>query len=132
MKTSYEGCHKNIAKSLKKGEHIPCLVWGDDSGNKDTANVCSYSAGEARPYGTNDSHVVNATPAPVALEVISNNKLMSELVKRDYKVDSIGDWILKVGSLTITLTAGAWIYCEETPSPDLSWEDWMLREVDAK
>lgn len=130
MKTSYEGCNKEIAESLKCGEHIPCSI--SLGTQKEKVLIISYSLNTKlkAPYvGENGERYVNPIPIKTETYVIGAIEMMKGLVERGYAVDRQGWWI---NENSVNMTPSAWQYCDKPEFLRYDWEDWMLeeREVD--
>ena len=125
MKTDYTGCNKEIAESLKRGEHIECIT--KTSRVKET--IIAYLSRSNKPYVSSAGIFLSyAEPITTETYVIDAVAMMKGLIERGYTVDKHGWWFTEVS----VLRSNAWSYCGKLPSSALTWEDWMLEERETK
>ena len=122
MKTSYLGCNKEIAESLKRGQHIKCICGGSVP-----AKVIAYVEGSSYPYRTTGSCCSYSIAEPIKTEtyVIDAVSMMKGLVKRGYKVTDDGNW--KKNNHVDFITE-KWRFCGFLLPSGYAFEDWMLEE----
>lgn len=129
MKTSYEGCHPEIADSLKRGEHRSCNV-GE---NHYPVTIVAYCIKEnpSRPYlSSGGSYYANAEPVKTETYVIDAVSMMEGLIESGYKPDREGYFIPSGEPKNIScFTLDSWIKCGKRKENDGHlWEPWMLEE----
>jgi len=89
METSYEGCHPEIAESLKRGEHIECIT--KTSRVKET--IIAYLSRSNKPYVSSAGIFLSyAEPITTETYVIDAVSMMQGLVDRGYTYVSEGQW----------------------------------------
>jgi hypothetical protein len=133
LKTSYEGCHPEIAASLKRGEHIKCRVWDSLRETKRSEEIIAYAFGGAYPYRTYGEGYMYAEPIPkTETRVIGPVEMMKQLVERGYKqTTTTGSWVNNTEQSAFPPTM--FTVCDKPPSKGSTIAEqypWMLEEVE--
>lgn len=126
MKTSYEGCHPDIAESLKRGEHARCI--SKDGAAETKMTICAYDASVMASYiCTGRMDWDTAEPVPTETYVIDAVSMMEGLVKRKWEQQSDGSWRQPNGFVTAPTI---FFECGARPTHTGGYHDWMLVERD--